>query len=167
MSNTKYGSDLYILTKQQIDQKGNNVGNPPESIKIPVHSFEVEGGANRKINLNRVTEGVIFSEFEQARKYNTLIFYVPPTNDFLGIKLMNLSGKNWQQFDFSFTVNVFTNGKKTQTLTLTARTATFREPPVPVGTTPALLMLKVRIVDPELIHGQLNPKGNYMDYEQI
>jgi hypothetical protein len=158
MSKTKYESELYIMTHQQLDKNGKPTGNGIDIITIPVHSFEVEGGANRKINLTSTSEGVVFSEFEQARNYKTLIFYVPPTRDFLGVKLMNLAGANWQPFDFCFTVNVYSNGKNTQSLTLSSRAASIRETPVPVGGTPALLMVKMRVVRPELTHGYLDPK---------
>ncbi|HVE58346.1 MAG TPA: hypothetical protein VNB22_16055 [Pyrinomonadaceae bacterium] len=162
MSKTKYESELYIVTHQQLDKNGKPTGKGIDIITIPVHSFEVEGGANRKINLTSTTEGVVFSEFEQARNYQTLIFYVPPTKDFLGVKLMNLAGANWQPFDFCFTVNVFSNGKVTQYLTLSSRAASIRETPVPVGGTPALLMVKVRIVRPDLMYGHLDPKTKEM-----
>jgi len=162
MSKTKYESELYIVTQQQLDAKGKQTVKGTDIITIPIHSFEVEGGANRKINLTSATEGVIFSEFEQARNFQTLIFYVPPTNDFLGVKLMNLAGANWQPFDFCFTVSVVSNGKRTQTLTLSSRAASIRENPVPVGSTPALLMVKVRVVRPDLTHGHLDPKTKEM-----
>ncbi len=46
MSNLKY--ELYIFTKQTTDLQGNTVGTV-ERLDIPVHSFEVDGGASRKI----------------------------------------------------------------------------------------------------------------------
>jgi hypothetical protein len=161
MPKTKFEPELYITTRQRIDANGKAVA-ATDILLIPVHSFEVEGGANRKINLASVTEGVIFSEFEQARNYQTLIFYIPPTKDFLGVKLMNLAGKNWHPFDFIFSVSVFTDGKRTQILSLSSRGASLRETPVPVGSTPALLMLKVRVTKPDLTHGQLDPKTKEM-----
>jgi hypothetical protein len=104
----------------------------------------------------------IFSEFEQARNFQTFIFYIPPTSDFLGVKLMNLATRTWHLFDIIFTVSVVTNGKRTQTLSLSSRSASLRETPVPVGTTPALLRLKVRVKNPDLVYGQLNPTTKEM-----
>lgn len=161
MPKTKFEPELIITTHKQIDANGK--ATPGLDIMfIPVHSFEVEGGANRKINLNSATEGIIFSEFEQARNYKTMIFYIPPTKDFLGLKLMNLATRNWQLFDFLFTVSVLTDGKVTQTLSLSSRSASLRETPVPVGSTPALLRLKVRVKNPDMMHGQLDPKTRRM-----
>ena len=157
MSKTKFEPTLIISTRQQTDADGKAI--PAfDIIRIPVHSFEVDGGANRKIDLSMVTEGILFSEFEQARSYKKLIFYIPPTKDFMGLKLMNLATKNWHIFDLLFGVTVYTDGKQTQILSLSSRNASLRETPVPVGKTTALLRLKVRVNKPDLSHGQFDPK---------
>jgi hypothetical protein len=149
----KYQAELYIITRED-QSKDHNV----ERIDIPVHSFEVEGGANRKINLSAATEFSIASEFEQARTYTNFIFYIPPTKDFLALKLLGLSGKNFQLFEFTFVVSMYANGRKIQTLRITSEMASFREPPTPTGGKPPLLMAKVRLVRPELLHGHYEPK---------
>ena len=104
----------------------------------------------------------LVSEFEQARNYKTMIFYIPPTKDFLALKLMNLATKNWQLFDFIFGVSIFSNGKLTQALSIISRAASLRETPVPVSGTPALMRLKVRVKNPDLSHGQFDAKTNQM-----
>ncbi len=167
MSNMKYEAELYIITKQGTDTKGNPVGNPVERINVPVHSFEVEGGASRKINLTSTNESSISSEFEQARTHTNFIFYIPPTKDFLAVKLISLSTPNWQLFEFTFVVNTYSKGKKIQTLRITSEMASFREPPAPIGSTPPLLMAKVRLVRPELLHGQLDPKRKIIVHKKI
>lgn len=166
MSNTKYEAELYIITRERVDAKGNPIGDV-ERINIPVHSFEVEGGANRKINLTSTDEMSISSEFEQARAHANFIFYVPPTKDFLAVKLMNLSTTNFQLFDFTFVVSAYSNGKMIKTLRIISEMASFREAPTPVGNTPPLLMVKVRLVKPDLMHGQYDPKRKIIVHQKI
>jgi hypothetical protein len=161
MPKTKFETELIITTHRQLDANGKEV--PGLDIMfIPVHSFDVEGGANRKIDPASATEGIVFSEFEQARNYKTMIFYIPPTKDFLALKLMNLATRNWQLFDFIFSVKIFLDGKLSQLLSIVSRAASLRETPVPVGGTPALMRLKVRVKDPGLQHGQVDPKTKEM-----
>jgi hypothetical protein len=163
----KYEAELYIITRgDQMNKNGNPV--VVERIDIPVHSFEVEGGANRKINLASTDEVSISSEFEQARAHTNFIFYVPPTKDFLALKLMNLSvAGNWQVFHFTFAVHVYSRGKKIQTLRIMSEMASLREPPTPIGKTPPLLMTKVRLVRPEMLHGQYDPKLKKIIHKKI
>ena len=167
MSKMKYEAELYIITREgQKDKNGNPVA--VERIDIPVHSFEVEGGANRKINLASTDEVSISSEFEQARAHTNFIFYIPPTRDFLSVKLMNLStAGSWQLFDITFVINIYSRGKKIQTLRIMSEMASLREPPTPVGSTPPLLMAKVRLVRPEMLHGQFDPKLRKIIHKKI
>ena len=166
MAKTKFEPELIITTHKKIEANGKEVPHL-DIMNIPVHSFEVEGGANRKIELASVTEGILFSEFEQARNYKTMIFYIPPTKDFLALKLMNLATKNWQLFDFIFGVSIFSNGKLTQALSIISRAASLRETPVPVSGTPALMRLKVRVKNPDLSHGQVDAKTNQMVNDRL
>jgi hypothetical protein len=168
MSKFKYQAELYIITREQVDHKGHPVDIPIERINIPVHSFEVEGGANRKIDLTSASETSISSEFEQARIYTNFIFYIPPTKDFMVVKLINLSsGKNSQLFEFTFVVSTLSNGKVIQTLRMTAEMASFRESPSPIGSTPPLLMAKVRLVSPKLLYGHFEPKMRRLIHTEI
>lgn len=106
MSNLEYKSYLIITycPSRKSDEK-------PEIISIPVHYFEVEGGASRKIDLTSTGEFSIATEFEQARIYSNFIFYIPPTKDFLAAKLINLSDTKGKHFNFSFSVSVYSEGK--------------------------------------------------------
>ena len=155
----KYKAELYIITR--MDQS--NI----ERIDIPVHSFEVEGGANRKINLNAADDVSISSEFEQARTFGNFILYIPPTKDFLALKLLGLSGNNYELFEFTFVVSMYSSGRKIQTLRITSEMASFREPPIPIGSKPPLLMAKVRLVRPEILHGHFDPKLHRIIHQKI
>ena len=165
MPNMKYVSELYIITHQKVDKSGNPFGTE-ERVNIPVHSFEVEGGANRKINLNSTDEITVSSEFEQARSNSNFVFYIPPTKDFLAVKIMDLQ-KNSIQFDLDFVVSVYSKGKITQTLRFSSDSAWFFQTPVPEGGTPPLLKTKVRFSGSQLLHGKLDPKRKKIVHREI
>ncbi|MEZ5426858.1 MAG: hypothetical protein R2747_11365 [Pyrinomonadaceae bacterium] len=160
----KYQTEAYIITHDspsQADVKG-------ERINIPVHSFEVNGGANRKINVHSTDEISISSEFEQARTHKNIIFYIPPTRDFLAVKLLSLrTPTTIRYFDMRLIVNVYSGGIKTQSLRLGADSAWFSKIPIPVGNTPPLLMAEVHFHSAELLHGKFDRKRRKMVHETM
>lgn len=169
MSYMKYESELYILTTEFLNGSGTlvNAGKPTEKIHIPVHSFEVEGGTNRKIDLKSTDDVSLSLEFEQARIYRNIIFYVPPTRDFLAVRLMEL-GITGELFDLTFVVSIYAQGRKLQTLRLSAESSLFRSKPMTVGGPPApSLMVKVRMPHPKLLHGRFDPRFKRIIHKEI
>jgi hypothetical protein len=165
MSNTKYKSQLYIITKEQTDPKGNVISDG-ERIDIPVHSFEVEGGVNRKLSLGSTDDVTVTSEFEQSRGNNNIVFYIPPTNDFLAVKIIELQ-KKFVFFEFDFIISEFSGKVNTQTLRLSSDFAWFFKEPVPEGGTPPLLKARVRFREAQILHGKLDSKQKKLVHKQI
>ncbi|MEW6129657.1 MAG: hypothetical protein AB1757_21635 [Acidobacteriota bacterium] len=156
----KYVSDLHIIIREQ--QKI-----PVERWDIPVHSFEVEGGANRMINLKSTDEISISSEFEQARMHKNIIFYIPPTKDFLGVKLVGLRDNTLVLFELTFAISVYSGNRMTQMLRITSEFSSVRETPTPVGGTPPLLQTKIRLVRPQLFYGKFDTQRKKMVHKEI
>jgi hypothetical protein len=152
----KYKAELYIITHQQTDKDGKIIRDV-ERINIPLHSFEVDGGANRKIELNSADEISVSSEFEQARVHKNIIFYVPPTKDFLAVKLVDI-GRTPEWFDITLVISIFSNGKLIKALRFSSGQAWFSRTPAPEGKTPPLLKGIVRFHESQLLHGQFDPK---------
>src|SRR5690349_797385 len=109
MSHTKYRAELHIIPHD------NGQDMPTEKLVFPIQAFEVDGGANRKINLgSRETDEIsVASEFEQARANKNLVFYIAPTPDFRAIKLIQLGHAF---FDMNFTLDIYLGHIKTQSL---------------------------------------------------
>ncbi len=166
MSNMKYKAELYIITHEQKDNSGKIIRDV-ERLNIPVHSFEVEGGANRKINLTSADEISVSSEFEQARMNKNIIFYIPPTKDFLALKLIDLRKNGPESFDIDFVISVYSRGKLISTLRLSSDVAWFFRHPAPEGKTPPLLKAWVRFTQAQLLHGQLDPRRKKIVHRQI
>ena len=162
----KYKSQLYIITHGTHDSAGNLIGDP-ERLDIPVHSFEVDGGANRKINLSSTNEIAISSEFEQARINKNITFYIPPTKDFLALKLIDLRKNGPETFDITFVISMYSKGKVIQTLRISTDVAWFLRLPAPEGGTPPLLKAMVRFHSVQLLHGQYDPKRKKLVHTQI
>src|SRR4051794_37406158 len=108
MAKIEYRAELVIESGQKVAGQAQG---KTETLNIPVHSFEVEGGANRKIELASLNEMALGLEFEQARIYTNFIFYIPPTRDFLIDKLINLSKPEKKGFNLSFAVGVYSEGR--------------------------------------------------------
>ena len=166
MSNMQYKSELYIITHGQTDKDG-KVVREVERIDIPVHSFEVDGGANRKINLNSADEISVASEFEQARSHQNIIFYIPPTKDFLALKLVDLRKNGPEQFDMTFVISIYSKGRLIKTLRVSTSRAWFFRPPEPQGGTPPLLKAWVRFHQVKLLHGQLDASRKKIVHKEI
>src|SRR4051812_37213278 len=110
----KYKADLHIITHATTDNNGKETSSA-ERIDIPLDSFEVDGGANRKIKLSSSDDISISSELEQARSFKNIIFYIPPTKDFLALKLIDI-GRNFQFFSTTLVVSSYLKGVNAQTL---------------------------------------------------
>ena len=152
----KYKPELYIITKED----------PIERINIPIRSFEVVGGANRTINFNSTDEISISSEFEQARTYKHIIFLIPPTQDFLAVKLINLN-HNFQFFDMTFAVSIYSGGKMIQSLRLSSEGAWFMTAPSPVGSSPPSLKAQVKFHEAHLLYGKFEGRYKKVVYKEI
>lgn len=166
MSNMKYKAELYIITHEQTDQSG-KVIREVERIDIPVNSFEVDGGANRKIDLTTVDEVSVSSEFEQARSLKNIIFYIPPTKDFLALKLIDLTKNGPERFAITFVISIYSNGQLIKALRISAEHAWFTKTPAPEGKTPPLLKAWVRFNIAQLLYGQLDPKLKKLVHKEM
>ena|SRR5688572_4634732 len=164
MSNMKYDAVLSITPRTK---QGDTASE--EFKRIPIRAFSVEGGASRSINLSSADEISIASEFEQARTHKNITLFMPPANNFLGVKLaaMRTFGGNMDRFSVFFQVNTFSGGKRTQTLILETYDAWFVSPPTPVGDKEALLMLRVRFHGAQLLHSKLNKASREFVHEEI
>ena len=150
MSNMKYRAELHVVPHTVSDE-------PTERLVLPVRSFEVDGGANRKIDLNSTDEISVTSEFEQARANKNFIFYIPPTTDFAPLKLVGL-GNPLQFFDMNFALDIYSGHLKIQSLWIGADGAWLSPVPSPQGGTPPLLKAKVHFHDVRLLHGKYDPR---------
>jgi hypothetical protein len=161
----QYKSELYISVREHKDKDG-KVTQAGQKLNIPVNLFEVDGGTNRKIDLGSPDEFSVGNEFEQARNYKNIIFYIPPTNDFVGVKLMELRSSGITYFDMIFAISTYSNGKLIKTHRFSAELAwLFRVPSVEGA--PPLLKAWVRYHDAQLAYGQLDPKRGMIVHQHI
>lgn len=165
MPNMEYKSELYIISHARKDQDGKLI-QEAEKLDIPVDSFEVDGGANRRINLKSTSEISVSSEFEQARVHKNIIFYIPPSKDFLALKLTDLRKDGPEWFNLVFVISIYSQGKLLKTLRISSLRAWFVRSPAPEGS-PPLLKAIVRFQDAQLFHGQLDPSGKKIVQEQV
>jgi hypothetical protein len=164
MANSTYKFELSIIS----NPNGSNQDQPTERLDAPVHSFEVDGGANRKILASSPNLISISSEFEQARNYQNIIFYIPPTKDFLAVKIAEL-GSTIKHFDLTFIVSTYSGKTMIQTLRLQCRGAWFLRKPIPIGSTPPLLKAEARFHarDVQLLHGEFDSKRKKIVHKEI
>lgn len=165
MSNARYEFEMYIITKEDPKNKDKSI----ERLNIPVHSFEVDGGAKRKLNLKEIDEISVSSEFEQARMFKNIIFYIPPTKDFLALKIIDLRSPMISFFEMTFVVNIYSGGMRTQTLRFHNSSAWFVRVPAPVGSTPPLLKAEVHFhsENTQLMHGKYDTKRKKIVHKEI
>jgi len=150
MSNITYGASLLIIVRSEANPKGR-----PEELRFPVGSFQVSGGAHRKIELASTNEGKIASEFEQARTYKNVILYIKPDVNYPTAGLVNLSKSGKQDFSMSLTVTVHDDsGKPVRRYDLQSSASSFAETPAPVGNTPPGLKTKLILSSPRVYHGR-------------
>ena len=163
MANIRYQSNLQIVNYL----KNAKLNDKPEVFHVPVHSFEVDGGTERRIDLTSSDELTIGSEFEQARTYTNFVFYILPTKDFMAVRLMNIAQTNGKHFNLTFNVSVIADGKVIRKLNLESYAARFLEAPLYVAGEPPLLKARVRLQYIRLEHGQSNGQDNSITYKQI
>lgn len=158
MAKIRYKSELEIILSGTIKVWGSS-HDLEQRISIPVHSFEVTGGTNRKINLASADEISVAMEFEQARTLKNLVFYIPPTKDFVAVKLVELANQKGREFAFTFLVGVYSETKLLRAYNIEAESARFLETPNPIGDTPPLLMAKIGMNSPDLYYGKVEKNG--------
>ena len=166
MADVKYKYQLFIIPSEQKDSSGKII-RPSERINIPVDFFEVDGGADRKIDVTSGDEISIGLEFEQARIYKNLIFYIPPTKDFLAVKLIDLRKSGPEQFSITFAIGIYTDGALSRSLVFSSESAwLFGHPQLSGGKSP-LLKMAVRFSNLQLVYGHFDPKLKRVDYKEI
>jgi len=165
MPNEQYKFEVMILT----NRGGSPKDGPPDILSLPIHSFEVEGGANRKIETGSPNVISISSELEQARTFKNITFYVLPTKDFLAVKLIGLRSPEIKAFDVTFEVGVYSGNMLTQNLFMHCARAWFVRVPTPIGGTPPLLKASVHFhsQDVKLSHGKYDAKKKVVVDEEI
>lgn len=164
MSSMKYSALVSIHEKPQNGQQNISL---VDLSKIPVRSFSVVGGTSRSIDLDSTDEFSMGNEFEQARRYNNITLFVPPTKDFTAVKLFTLRSSGLKFFTLFFQVSIHSGGQLTQSLILETSHAWLLKNPTPVGNKEALLMLEVRFNNVQLLHGKLNQKSHEFVHEEI
>lgn len=163
MSNMKYEGELHIITKEDPNDKDKSI----EKLVFPIDSFEVDGGANRKIVLKSADDVSVTSEFEQARSHKNLVFYIPPMKDFQAAKLIALRAGGLQFFEMNFTLNIYSGGKKIQSLWIGTENAWLLKTPTPEGSTPPVLRADIRFGNVDLLHGKYDPKRKKIVHKAI
>ena len=166
MAKTSYKSELEIILGKTVKFWGSS-HDLEQRISVPVHSFEVTGGTNRKINLASADEVNVALEFEQARTFKNLVFYIPPTKDFLALKLIELANQQGREFAFYFFVSVYSAGILTSAYSIETNSAYFLGTPAPIGGTPPLLRAKIKINSPYLSYGKADKKSGAVRLEEI
>lgn len=166
MADVKYKYQLFIITQEQKDKSGRIIRRS-ERINIPVDFFEVDGGADRKIDVTSGDEISIGLEFEQARIYKNIVFYIPPTKDFLAVKLIDLRKNGPEQFSITFAIGVYIDGALSRSLVFSSESAwLFGHPELSDGKSP-LLKMRVRFNNLLLIYGHFDPKLKRVNYKEI
>ena len=146
MSKITYIANLFMFVHYPEKEKKED---KIDHIKFPVHSFEVDGGANRKIVLASGNEQIIDSEFEQAQIHKNIIFYLKQNYEVPSAKLINLSKSDRKDFTVLFMVKAMKGETSLRTLSLRTK-ASFSEAAAPVGGTPALLKMKLSFCSSDL-----------------
>jgi hypothetical protein len=153
MSHTKYLGELHIIPHN------NGQDTPTEKLVLPIQAFEVDGGVNRMISLASTDDISVSSEFEQARANKNLVFYIAPTPDFRGVKLMQMgAGPGIVFFDMNFTIDIYSGHTKTQSLWIGTDEAWISPTPSPQGGTPPSLKAKIHFHEVHLLHGKYDPR---------
>lgn len=161
MSNMSYGASLLIVVRSGVNQR-------PEEMRFPVGSFQVTGGAHRRIDLTSTNEGSIASEFEQARTYQNVILYIKPDVNYPTTGLVNLSKSGKKDFSVSVTVSVHDDsGKPVRRYDLQSSAANFAEIPAPVGNTPPSLKTKLILNAPRVLHGKRDEQRGLDILEEV
>ena len=151
MSNMQYKAPLEIFVHHPVP---GGTETKIESLHYDVHSFEVDGGAVRKINLDSTDEPTINSELEQARTYKNITLYMKSGKRASTAKLIELFKSSVKSFNAYFYVNVYqkSEAKLLRVTNLIAKSS-FLEAPIPVGDTPPALKIRLNLDSIELYRG--------------
>jgi hypothetical protein len=160
MSDTIYHGSLKIIVQKLIKGKREWT---PESLGFGVDSFEVDGGADRKIEVSSGIDFHISSEFEQARSYKNIILYVQAGSE--SHKLLELSKSDKKDFFMFFAVLVWSDeGHFIRQIEIQSSATNFAGTPIPVGKT---LKAKMILNGIKLNVGVYDEKRNVMRLESI
>ena len=137
-----------------------------EWLQYDVHSFEVDGGAVRKIDLNSTDESVINNELEQARTYKNITLYMKSSKRSSTSKLIDLSKSSVKSFNAYFYVRVYKKSEvKPLRVTNLIAKSSFIEMPTPVGDTPPSMKIRLSLDSIELYHGVYNKQGKLEEFK--
>ncbi|GEM_PF-6488106 len=127
---------------------------------VPVNFFSVKGGAKRIIDLSATDDISMVSEFEQARSFKNIIFYLAPGSSF---EWLDFTEASIHQLPVS--IAFFVGGHIGQTVThqftLTCQNAEITEPPSEKTDSEKggkVLKLSLTLPETKLIHG--SPHGD-------
>lgn len=155
----KYFSDFSfsVLEGEKITERGDN---------IPVHSFMVDGGANRIITLASTDDIGVISELEQARSFKNITLFLSPNKNgsdmrvALELNNLYLGGKS---LVLSLFVERLNNGQVIESFGLMEGHSKLRLLPYVVSKN--LLTLHLNLTNPILNVGRR--KGEDLSVEQF
>jgi hypothetical protein len=127
---------------------------------VTVNYFSVKGGAKRIIDLNATDDISMVSEFEQARSFKNIIFYLAPGNNFEWLDFTEAS-IHGLPISIVFFVGGHIGKTVTHQFTLTCLNAEIIEPPVEKTDSERsgkVLKLSLSLPETRLIHG--SPQGS-------
>jgi hypothetical protein len=160
MSNIDYHGSLKIIVQKIVGGKREWT---PEILGFGVDSFEVDGGADRKIEIGTAVDFNISSEFEQARAYKNIILYIKADSE--SHKLLELSKSGKKDFFMFFAVLVSSDeGHFIRKVEIQSSATNFAGTPIPVGKT---LKAKMTLNEIRLLVGVYDEKRKVMHSESI
>jgi hypothetical protein len=135
---------------------------------IPIISFSVEGGANRKIYLASSSDISITSEMEQARAHKNITLFMPPTKNHVdmeaAVELIGIALNKPADFGIDFWVEKRLGNNQLERLSLHEENpALIKRPTVIAG---HLLMIEVSLPDAFLELGKWQ-KGKGWQLEEM
>jgi hypothetical protein len=153
----KYFSDFSysVLEGEEIKERGDN---------IPVHSFMVDGGANRIITLASTDDISIMSELEQARSFKNVTLFLSPNKNgsdmrvALELNNLYLSGKS---LVLQLFIERLANGQVIESFGLMEGHSRLKFLPYVVSKN--LLTLHLKLTDPMLNVGRRQGEGWSVD----
>lgn len=146
--------------KANLDIYVHRAGEKVDHFNYRIESFEVDGGANRKIELGSTPEAVIDCEMSQARTYKNLVFYLKSNRRHSTSKLIELFGSGVKTFNAYFYIYGYekTQKRPARVKNLIAKSS-FLEAPIPIGGTPPALKIKLGLDLIEYYQGGYNKQG--------
>ena len=154
MSDMKYEAPLDIFIHYPVNGSSDT---KIELLHYDVDSFEVDGGAVRKINLTSTEEKVIDNELEDARTFKNITFYLKSSRRASTSKLIDLAKSGVATFTTNLLVKVYKKSERKllRVCNLIAKSS-FIESPIPVGGTPPSMKIRLSLDNIELYRGVYN-----------